>query len=83
VIFAVAVFFAVGLVMLFVVRDQIVKRKTVMGGNEVHTGIRAAARSLVQIGAAGDAEGELTQRLILAAPIIAHAVAVLAVPFQP
>src|SRR3990170_4553345 len=54
-----------------------------MRRNKVHARIRPPSRTLVQIGAAGEAEGKLTQGLILAAPIIAHAVAVFAVPFQP
>ena len=81
--FTVAVFFAVGFVVLFIVRDQIVKRKAVMSGDEVDAGIGPPSGPLVEIGAAGEAVSKLTQRLILPAPIIAHAIAILAVPLQP
>ena len=44
---------------------------------------RPAAVVLVEVRAAGQAEGELAQRLRLAAPEVAHRVAVLAVPLGP
>ena len=41
------------------------------------------AGALVEVGAAGEAVGELGERLIGAAPEVAHRVAVLAVPLRP
>ena len=38
---------------------------------------------LVEVGRSGEARRELAERLVLTAPIVAHGVAVLAVPFRP
>ena len=80
---AVAVVLAVGLVVLVVVRDQVAQREAVVRGDEVDARVRPARRALVEVRAAGEAVGELGERLIGAAPEVAHAVAVLAVPFRP
>ena len=80
---AVAVVLAVGLVVLLVVRDEVAQREAVVGGDEVDARRRAAAVGLVEVGAAGEAVGELAERLVLAPPVVADGVAVLAVPLRP
>ena len=81
--FAVAVFLAVGLVVLFIVGNQIVQSKTVMGGDEVDAGEGQPGGLFIKVRTAGDAGCELTQGLLLPAPEITDAVAVFAVPFGP
>ena len=58
VVVAVAVVFAVGLVVLVVVADEIVQREAVVRGDEVDAGVGLAAVVLVQIAAAGEPVGE-------------------------
>ena len=81
--FAVAVVFAVGGVLLVIVRDEIAQREAVVRRDEVDAGGRMAAVMLIEIGTAGEARGEFRERGIHAAPIIARRVAVFAVPFRP
>ena len=80
---AVVVVLAVGLVVLLVVGDQVVQREAVVRGDEVDAGLGGAAVVLVQVGRARDARRELAERRGLAAPEVAHGVAVLAVPLGP
>ena len=80
---AVAVLLAVGLVVLVVVGDEIGKCEPVVGGDEIDAGGRATTRRSVQVGAAGEAVGEVGERLVCASPVVAHAVAVPAVPLRP
>ena len=81
--FAVAVLFAVGLVVLVVVRHEVAQRKAVVRRDEVDARVRPPRGALIEIGAAREAERELGERLIGAAPEIADGVAVLAVPLRP
>ena len=69
--------------MALVVADQIVQGEPIVGGDEIDAGVRAAAIVLVQIGGAGQAIGQLADQSALAAPVVAHHVAILAVPFAP
>jgi hypothetical protein len=68
---------------LLVVRHEVVEREAVVGGDEVDRGDRAAAVVLVEVARAGQPGRELGDRRVLAAPEVAHAVAVLAVPLGP
>src|SRR5205085_10856326 len=52
---AVVVPFAVGLVVLLVVRDEVVQREAIVAGDEVDAVDRQMAARLVEIGAAGHA----------------------------
>ena len=79
---AVAVVLAVGLVVLGVVRDHVAQREAVVGGDEVDRGERVAPAVLVEVGGPGQARGERV-RPGLAAPEVAHRVAVDAVPLAP
>ncbi len=79
---AVVVVLAVGLVVLLVVGDEIAHREAVVRGHEVDAGERTAAGVLVEVGGAGDPARELAEGR-LAAPEVAHRVAVLAVPLGP
>ncbi len=83
VVVAVAVALAVGVVVLVVVGDEIAQREAVVGGDEVDAGRGPAAVGCVEVGAAAQAMGELAERLIGAAPVVAHRVAILAVPLRP
>jgi hypothetical protein len=80
---AVAVFFAVFLVVLLVVAHEIFEAEAVVARNEVDAGIRPAPAVLVKVAAAGDAGGKLRRRGVLALPKPAHRVAVAPVPFGP
>ena len=79
----VAVVLAVGFVVLVLVGHQVAQGEAVVGGDEVDAGIWITRVVGVQVGAAGEAVGELGQGFVAAAPEVAQAVAVLAVPFRP
>ena len=80
---AVAIVFAVRLVVLLVVGHEIAQRKPVVRGDEVDARVGLARGALIEIGAAGEPRAELGERLVTAAPEIAHGVAILAVPLGP
>ncbi|GAA1243966.1 hypothetical protein GCM10009646_34600 [Streptomyces aureus] len=80
---AVPVVLAVGLVALVVVRDQVAQGESVVGGDEVDAGARAAAVVLVEVGGAGEPGGELGEGVLAGAPEVPYGVAVLAVPLRP
>src|SRR6202035_5637874 len=80
---AVGPVFAVGLIVLLVVGDQVAQREAVVGGDEVDAGPGMAAVGLVEVGATGEAGGELTQGGRLAPPEVPHGVAVFTVPLRP
>ena len=79
---AVAVALEVGLVVLLVVGDEVGQREAVVRGDEVDRGGRVAAVGLVEIARAREARGERGHAR-LAAPDVAHRVAVEAVPLRP
>ena len=81
--FAVVVVLAVGLVVLLVVRDEVTQGEAVVGGDEVDGCHGPPPVVLVQIRRPGQARRELAERRRLAAPEVAHGVAVLAVPLRP
>ena len=79
---AVVVVLAVGVVVLLVVGHQVAQREAVVGGDEVDAREGPTTGVLVEVGGAGQARGEVAQRG-LAAPEVAHGVAVVAVPLGP
>ena len=80
---AVGVVVAVGLVVLVVVADQVAQREAVVGGDEVDAGHRLAAVVGERVLRAGQARGELRQRLVHAPPVVADGVAEPVVPLRP
>src|SRR5215203_6430574 len=80
---AVAAAFFVGLVVFFVVGHQIPQREPVVSGDEVDRRDGAASGALVEVGRSGQPVGEFVEGCRLAAPVVAHGVAVLAVPLRP
>ena len=79
---AVAVVLAVGLVVLALVGDQVAQGEPVVRGDEVDRRPRPAPGQLVQVGAAGQPGGHLADPAV-AAPEVAHRVAVAPVPLRP
>src|SRR5690606_13563054 len=80
---AVAVVLAVRLVVLVVVRNQIAQREAVVRRHEVDARERLAPVGGIEIRAAAQPVRELAQPPVDAAPIVARAVAILAVPLRP
>ena len=74
---------AVGVVVLLVVGDQIGEREAVVAGDEVDAGERPAPGGLVEIGATGQAFGQIADGGAALAPVVADRVAELAVPLRP
>ena len=82
VVVAVAVVFAVGFVVLFVVADQVAQSESIVGGDEIDAGVRPPAVMLVEIGGSSkpvrhfaDAPSRLSRN--------ADRVAIFSVPFRP
>ena len=80
---AVAVVFAVGLVVLVVVGDEVVEREAVVAGDEVDALLGLALLVAVDLGAADQPVGEAPDRARLAAEEVADVVAEAAVPLLP
>ena len=78
----VAVVLAVRLVVLLVVGDEVVQREAVVRGDEVDRRERPPAVGLVEVAGAREPRGEVGD-FRLAAPEVAHRVAVDAVPLRP
>ena len=80
---AVAIVFAVGLVVVVVVGDEVVQREAVVAGDEIDAGVRPAAAPFIEIAGAAEARGEFGDHAAVALPEPADRVAVAAVPFRP
>ena len=80
---AVLIVLAIGFVMALVVADQIVEGKTVVSGDEIDAGMRAATIVLIQIGRTGQTISQLADQPALTAPVITHHIAVFTIPFAP
>ena len=83
VVLAVAVVFAVGLVVLVVVADEVVQREAVVAVTKLMLAYGCRPLLLVQVAAAGEPRRQLRHRAAVALPEAAHGVAVLAVPLGP
>src|SRR5689334_6599883 len=80
---AVAVLFAVGLIVLVVVRNEIAQREAVMRRHEVDRRRWRPAGFAVHVRTAGKTRREIVHRTGLTAPEVAHRVAIPAVPLAP
>src|SRR5690606_30777548 len=80
---AVPIAFAVRLVVLFVVADEILKREPVMRRDEIDAGPGPPSAAVEQIGRAGDTLCDLADQPAVTAPEAPDRVAVLVVPFRP
>src|SRR5207237_2743379 len=83
VVLTIGVAFAVLLVVLLFVADEVGEREAVVRGDEVDAGVGAPAALLVEVAAAGETRRQLGDRTAIAAPETAHRVAGLAVPLRP
>jgi hypothetical protein len=83
VVVAVAVVFAVGLVVLVVVAHHVGDGESVVGSDEVDARVGLAAASVVQVAGAREALCELADHAALTLPVGPHGVAVFVVPLGP
>src|ERR1700722_17838045 len=80
---AVAVVLAVGLIVFFVVAEQISQREAVMDGDVVDAGALHAAVVIEQVGRPGHAARYLADQAAFAAPVAPHRAAIAVVPLRP
>src|SRR4029453_11656535 len=66
--FAVAVLFAICVVALLVVGNEIAQREAIVRGDEVDAGVRPPGCALVKVRAAGVSRAEFRERAVAAAP---------------
>src|SRR5262249_60867456 len=79
---AVAIAFAVGLVVLLVVARPVVQREAVMGGDEIDAGPAPPSIAVEYVAGAEQPRCECSG-ICLAAPVVTHGVAKLVVPLGP
>src|SRR5262249_20268690 len=80
---AVAIAFAIGLVVLAVVGDQIVERETVVAGDEIHALLRVALLMSIDLRTAHQAIREPGNSACVAAKEAAKIVAEASIPLAP
>ena len=80
---AVAVVFAVGLVMLMIVTDQITQAKTIMRRYKINAGPDITVVVIKDIAGTGNAAGKLADLIFVAFPKTADNIAVFVIPFRP
>ena len=80
---AIAAVFAVGVVVLVVVRDEIPQRETIVACDEVERLVRQSAGMLVEVGTAANARCQSAGQALVAAPESADIIAITAIPFRP
>ena len=80
---AVAIVFAVGLVVFVVVTDQVAQREAVVGRDEVERGAQMPPVVREDVARARQARSQLGNRPVLTAPKATHAVAKAVVPLRP
>src|SRR6202020_95985 len=83
VVVAVAIVLAIRFVVLVVIADEIVQRKTVVRRDEVAARVRLAPARLVEVARAHEALRKIPDEAAVALPVAAHRVAVLVVPLVP
>ena len=66
---AVAVLFFIRLILLVVIGDQIVERKTVMSGDKIYAGPWLAPAAIKEIAGAGDTRGEIGNLAFVTFPL--------------
>jgi hypothetical protein len=80
---AVPVLFAVRLIVLFIVGDEVVEIESVMRGDEIDARPGLSPALVEEIARSGNALGEIRQYAGIAFPEAAHGVAELIIPFRP
>src|SRR5579872_4710522 len=83
IVVAVTILFAVGLVVFFVVADEVGQRESVMSSDKVDAGVWAAAAMSVQVAGSGQAIGEVAGGSFVALPVGSYGVAIAVIPFRP
>src|SRR5690554_6464272 len=81
--FPVLILFAVGLVVFFIIGNQVMQCEAVVGSNEVNAGRRSSVVAGIEVRAPGKARSKLTEHTDGATPVVANTVAVFPVPFRP
>ena len=83
VVVAVAVAFAIGLVVLVAVGDEVVEREAVVRCDEVDAVVGLTAVVAIEVARAGQSRGEVAGLCVVAPPVAADVVAIAAVPLGP
>src|ERR1700757_2566785 len=83
VIAAVTVFFTVGFVVFVIVGDEVVERKSVVTGNEVHALLRFAFLAAIDLMTAKQPVREMSQRAIFTTKETSYVIPKTTVPFLP
>src|SRR6185312_572106 len=79
---AMLIVLAVGLVLLFVVTDQVVQREAIVARNEVDARVGGALRPLIDVRRTREPGRERGDLPLVALPEAPHRIAVLAVPLR-
>src|SRR5690606_19204661 len=79
----ISIVLTVGQVVLLLVADQVIQRKSVVTGDEVDARVRASIVGMKDVAGAGKTRSQLGNLSFVSAPKAAHAVAVAPVPLRP
>src|SRR5687768_12861172 len=82
-IFSVVVAFSIGLVVLFIIRNEVIESKTIMCGHKIYARGGTTVITLIKIRTACEPGSELTKHAIGATPEIADAIPIQPIPFRP
>ena len=69
--------------MFLIVRDEVFERETVVASNKVDARVRPTAAPFVEVARSGEPRRELGNDSSVSLPHLAHAIAILPVPFAP
>src|SRR5687768_1221611 len=80
---SVHIIFTVRFIVLFVIGNKIIERKSVMGSYKIYTGAGRAIIVLIQVSASGKPLRKFCQANFIASPVSSYTITVLTVPFGP
>ena len=80
---SVAIILAIGLIVLFIVADQVLQCETIMRGNKIYARPGTPAAVAEDVGRARHARGEIGDETLVTLPKAPHCVAVLPIPLRP
>src|SRR3982074_1262000 len=80
---SVPIVFAVRLIVLLVIGNEVVKRESIMRGDEVYGGPRLSAAFVKQVRGCGKARRQVSQLALITLPERAHRIAKAVIPFGP
>src|SRR6185437_11754457 len=80
---AVAIVFAICLIVFRVVADQVLQREAIMRGHKIYAGVGLAAAACIKVARSCNSISQLTNQAAITLPIRTHRVPIFIVPLRP